>query len=314
MAWRSLIEGRDLSTPERQAGLEKDIDELVNAITDRSVQSHYRRALRERFWTLLRGDRAQGSQGSQRRGSDWKPGRSQGQGNRGNWSGKGGGAGFRSRGGPLPAPSSPPPPPTNARILRERLLLAAAITHPEVFDHIGERLGSMDMSDPTLDSARQEVVIILSSEKNLDISSLRDQLSARGLAGAIAGLLRPDVLIHAKFARPGADPGLVKAGWDHTYDIHQRDALRADCRRANDRLGDHMTQEALEHFFAFKRHDTWSDAALPDDASFEGTVETVEAVPEFESTAEDVPKFESVAEAGWNAIEEREPPKEGGSR
>ncbi|MCF8501816.1 MAG: DNA primase [Rhodospirillum sp.] len=287
MAWRSLLEGRDLSTPERQAGLEKDIDDLVNTITDRAVQSHYRRALRDRFWTLMRGDRSRGNQGSQGRGSDRKTNRLPGKGGGSVWSGKSGGPGFRSRGTPPPPLTVPLPRPTNPRILRERLLLATVLTHPEIFDHIEERLGSMDVADPTLDLVRQEIVIILASEKSLDIDGLRDQLSARGLAGAVTGLLRPDLLIHAKFARPGADPGLVKAGWDHTYDLHQRDALREDCVRANDRLGDHMTQEALEHFLAFKRHEAWADAAIPDGASFETTVEAAsdaidEGVPSHE--------------------------------
>jgi DNA primase len=249
VAWDSLRAAHDLSTPERRAGLEKAIDALVGAIADRAVQGHYRQDLRDRFWALLKGNRANAPATRGRTAP----------------SGRGGKGGWTRGKAPPPPPLVPFKPPVDGRILRERLMLAAVINHPDVFDHVGERLGSMGVADPTLDTLRQEVVIILSSEKRLDRKGLRDQLSARGLAGAAEALTRPDFLIHAKFARADANPGLVKVGWDHTYDLHQRDALRADCSEASGRLGEHMTQEALEHFNAFKRQDTWADATMPDD-------------------------------------------------
>lgn len=254
MAWRELSEGQALTTPEQRAALEAAIDAFVAKIADRSLQGHYRQALRDRFWTVLRGDSARSR--AERARKDPRKERKDG----GRW----------RPGDRPPAPGLPVAAPADPARLRERLLLAAVLNHPEVFDHVGERLGAMILGAGALDSLRQDVVMILGGGKSLDMNGLWSQLSARGYAADVAALTRPELLIHGKFARPGADPGLVKAGWDHTYDLHQRGALQADCQRANERLGEHMTQEALEHFLAFKQQDKWADEPVLDGPVPEG--------------------------------------------
>lgn len=52
--WKMLSEGQQFDTPERKAALDKSITEMTGAIADKSVQYHYRQALRERMRMLNR--------------------------------------------------------------------------------------------------------------------------------------------------------------------------------------------------------------------------------------------------------------------
>ncbi|CCG09797.1 DNA primase [Pararhodospirillum photometricum] len=246
MAWRLLALGARLDTPEGRAALESAVDAFVDGITDRTVHHHFRNALRERFWTLVReqtravarpSNAAQGQFARSLSGQGRRPVR-----------------GGNSQGGAPPLP----PPPSPAR-LREEALVATVLFHPWLFDHVGERLGTMIFLDPTLDRLRQEIVMSLSSGKALDRQALHDQLTTQGFAASLAALARPGLFVHAGFAREMTDPALVRAGWDHTYEIHRREDLREDSRRAGQRLKETMTQDALDHLLAVKEQDPWAE-------------------------------------------------------
>lgn len=48
--WQMLLEGRTLDTPERKAGLSKDIDECLKKIKDPPVQNFYRQEFKSALW------------------------------------------------------------------------------------------------------------------------------------------------------------------------------------------------------------------------------------------------------------------------
>src|SRR6185295_8056885 len=48
LLWQGETEGKDLSTPERRAGLEQRLKEMVGQITDPTVAGYYREGFRER--------------------------------------------------------------------------------------------------------------------------------------------------------------------------------------------------------------------------------------------------------------------------
>ncbi|HXR95145.1 MAG TPA: DNA primase [Rhizomicrobium sp.] len=50
MLWRTLTEGKDFSTPERRAGLERDLSHLTAEITDAKVADYYRRDFEQRVF------------------------------------------------------------------------------------------------------------------------------------------------------------------------------------------------------------------------------------------------------------------------
>ncbi|MBR1778402.1 MAG: DNA primase [Alphaproteobacteria bacterium] len=51
--WQMLLNGRDLSTPERKAGLKKDIEEELNKIANQDVRHYYRQEFRDALQKLF---------------------------------------------------------------------------------------------------------------------------------------------------------------------------------------------------------------------------------------------------------------------
>ncbi|MCQ2914127.1 MAG: DNA primase [Alphaproteobacteria bacterium] len=53
--WQMLIDKRDISTPERKAKLEADMNSVIETIADNTVKSYYRRDFKERLWKITGG-------------------------------------------------------------------------------------------------------------------------------------------------------------------------------------------------------------------------------------------------------------------
>ncbi|TAL01625.1 MAG: DNA primase [Rhodospirillaceae bacterium] len=228
--WRQLLDTYPGDTPERRAALEKAAESRARQIADGTVQNQYVRMFKDRLFQHFRPAFRPG-QGTDRAGS-----------------GRFGRAG-PSRGArfaPPPQSFTPPPQaPISGERMRERILLATLISHPGLFDHVEERLGGMTFSDGRLDSLRQTAVIHIAQNPELDFAVLSAHLSSVGYAAEIATLLHPEVYQHAGFARPTATLDQATAGWDHTFTLCQRAALKADLERAELELVQNPTNEAL---------------------------------------------------------------------
>jgi len=153
------------------------------------------------------------------------------------------------------APLKPVAPPESVDALQKRILLATLVTHPELVDHVGERLGALDFSGGAPDRLRTRVLDILAEEPSLDFVSLRDHLRADGLGEELDSLLHSNVYTHAAFARPEAETETARRGWDHTFELLiRRKELKADLDHMVERLGENPTAEDFETFLALKRH------------------------------------------------------------
>jgi DNA primase len=62
--WAREIEQGPLDTPERRAGLEKRLGDLVHAIADETVRRHYKAEMQQRMRTLVEGERTAGPSGT----------------------------------------------------------------------------------------------------------------------------------------------------------------------------------------------------------------------------------------------------------
>ncbi|MDG2243723.1 MAG: DNA primase [Rhodospirillaceae bacterium] len=231
IVWRRLLEGRRIDTPERRAALEKDADDLSRMISDNSVQTQYRRLMRDRVFDL-----------------------------------------FRSQPGPAVNRAAPRrdkapamvQPETKSRQLdatglRQRILLATLIAHPDLLDHVEERLGAMPFADSRLDSLRQSALMHLSQSPNLEFEGLKTHLAGLGFADELKKLLSSEVYVHAGFARPNAELQDATSGWDHTFSLCQRDDLEADVRRAADDLINEPTDSAFAVFRSLRTEGQASD-------------------------------------------------------
>jgi len=250
LLWDMEVAAGPTDTPEGRAALQKRLDDHVRRIEDATVRSHFQSSFKDRVWNI--GREAYGSLKT----SAWK--------------GKGG-RGFK--------PSRPQVFEGQAKHqavksatldmmhAREEILLATLITHPDLFDEVGERLGSLAFSTAKLDNLRQEALKTLAGDLSsspdpqdgikgrgpvLDSEAFQRHLRESGYSEILGQLLSPRVFEHAFFARLEKEHETALAGWNETYGMYCGRDLQAELLEAQRRLAVDMTQEAFDRFRALK--------------------------------------------------------------
>jgi DNA primase len=249
--WQRLIGGRDLTTPERRAAVEREAFDLCAQISERSVQDHYRQAFKERLWTLFRPARSAPNSGGGGGygggvGRTGGGGRPAGRWVKGKWQADRPSLGRVGVGMGLSAQKS--------EVLHHQILLVTLISHPALVDSVGERLGALDVNDVALDRLRRGVLTTLGNDPTLDSGALRAHLRSLGLGEVLDTLMRSSVFTHAAFARPDADAQDALKGWDHTYALTRQKDLIADINQVVDRLGENPSQEDFDALVVLKSH------------------------------------------------------------
>ena len=122
-------------------------------------------------------------------------------------------AGGRNVGGnrPFSPPMRPRAP--GAGDMPERILVATLVNHPHIFEVAEEPLGHFECTSPACDRLRQALLAALSDNPALDREALRNHLESQGLAKETSDIVNESVYVHASFASPQADPGLVAQAW-----------------------------------------------------------------------------------------------------
>jgi DNA primase len=239
VVWQQLLAQNPADTPERRAGLERAAQAKAGVIADESVQAQYRQHFRNRLFELFRTPRASAVGSGGGKGKGFKPG-----------AGQKGATPGRFAGFPPPRTAGDP---DNARKVRERILLATLLTHPDIFDHVEERLGRLDFADSRLDLLRQTALIHVAQDPELDFGGLQAHLANIGFAAELETLLNSNTYVHAGFARPTAPKEQAISGWDHTFALCQRADLEADLKRAELELAENPSEQAFAVFEALQR-------------------------------------------------------------
>ncbi len=139
LLWQRETEGRVFDSPERKAALDKALRERIKLIRDPSIRAHYAQEIKDLRWQLFRPPRER---------KPWTPHR----GGRGKW-----------------APPAVASPGTRASILagtggdalvrvREAVILATAISTPEVIAQFEHQIEELDCRDPDLASLRDMIL------------------------------------------------------------------------------------------------------------------------------------------------------------
>jgi DNA primase len=150
------------------------------------------------------------------------------------------------------------PPAADDGKVQERVLLAAIVNHPEIFNEIEDELGHMDLIDAGHDALRQAVMSAL-SEDGLDAEALRNHLEGQGFGGVLSGLLSPAVYTHAGFAKPGAEPQKVLEGWRETCKFLQQKTTWKEIRQAGEELARDFSDEKERRIIALRNMNKTSE-------------------------------------------------------
>jgi DNA primase len=191
MIWLMHTKGKRADTPESLAAIEQKLGQAISQIADKNVQGYYQSQIKDRIWRELKGG------GRYKKGGFSKNNNFQ-------YKGKG-------KSNALPALKLPSPK-SSGSILRERIIMAALINHPQVFDDFAERIGVMQWHDAGLQALKTQLFNILSSIDEISREELLEKINTQNGGKGVADILNESVYLHAGFIRPDADPIAVSEG------------------------------------------------------------------------------------------------------
>jgi DNA primase len=237
--WRAETDGRDLSTPERRAGLERALAEIVGQIADNKVAEYYRRDFDEKVFDAFKRRRPEAK---------------------------------ASRGGPRPTKGSFKPAletvspavrnsllartgRTGALRVKEDEVARILLVAPELGLLHGELLAILPFAEPLLDRLRHELLNLAASGSRLESQRLEDHLVRSGMAGLVERLKHSRVGAHA--GRTGEER--EAAGGGNVDDIEAR-FLRAAAQLLEMAELEPERKRAVERFNAEATEDNWRDA------------------------------------------------------
>jgi DNA primase len=215
MLWELELGGRRLDTPERRADLERRLTEDIGEIADRTVQSEYRRFVRDRLFELGR---------SARQGSRTLP---------------------RLR--PAFVRDGPEPPPRPGERVQRENLFRILLHFPWLIDEVAEEFAAVEIPEAELDSLRRQILELDAGESGLDARALQQHLVQNGLAATVERLLLPSV--HATFLVGCADPASTRKEWVGITEMLMGGDRCALAEATNDLISD-LSSKSWERFQA----------------------------------------------------------------
>jgi len=213
--WRGETDGKDFSTPERRAGLERALADIVSLIADGKIADYYRREFEQRvFETFKRRAKPPDRK--------WVRGAGRGEGR-----------------------FAPPPDPVSsavknsllargggARKVKETELCRLLLEDPEIASRHGEVLAAMQFSDPLLDRLRQELLNLAASGFRLEKTAVESHLYRAGMAELAKRLV-------AQGGPEDADASFLRA----TAQLREMVELAPERNRAVERFKSDGTEE-----------------------------------------------------------------------
>lgn len=216
--WMRATEGRNFETPESRAGLSSRLQKAVNVIADQGVKRFYLNDVKTRVYQAFgRSNTYKKGQNTTHRKTKVK--------------------GVQS----------------NKHLLRCKILLATAINHPELLENFSEVLGTLDIPSQELDSLRQQLLGIMMTIDPLESAKLKQVLSQEGFDATLLDLLSEKTYMHADFAKPEADFGAVRAGWDDIWALMQKDQMVSEVRVAAHQLAEDFSDKNVERIVSLGR-------------------------------------------------------------
>jgi DNA primase len=188
--WKIETEDKDLSTPERRAGLEQTLKEIVERIGDAKVADYYRRGFEQLVFENFKRRAAV----PERARAPFKP-------QTGTIRTK-----FRGEFRPRPLPGSPESVSSSVQASRlvkagsagarqaKEMELGRLLTQaPDIALAEGECLAILDFVDPSLDRLRHELLNLAASGSSLEKAGVQTHFTRKGMADLLANFAGPAV-------------------------------------------------------------------------------------------------------------------------
>ncbi len=227
--WEGALEGRNFDTPERRAGLRRDLGRLAGQIQDETVKVYYRAHFRhavDRLFGAGRRRPAEDGRRPARAASFWRDDR------------------------PLARRYDL----EQGEVRREPLLLAVPLNHPDLLEEpeFFEAFAELTFRAPALDRLHGLIIETLAMARTLDVEHLRHNLSDQDVADAIDALTGGGGVRFPSFAYSDAEREVARQGWLDACRGHRLKDLEADLRTAVVAYGDEMTDGNLARLNAVR--------------------------------------------------------------
>jgi DNA primase len=244
--WRSETEGKDFSTPERRAGLERALAELVGHISDAKIADYYRRDFEQQvFETFKRRAAPRDDRFSPRRPDNLRRGKFDPRQGRNRPLGEAVSSAVKNsmlarsgRGG--------------SRQLKEQEVARLLFQHPQLGVSYAEIVADLPFSDRSLDRFRHELLNLAASGSRLENQGFENHLVRNGMADLVERLnaraLASGEIASAEHASQGyGDDDTIEARW-----------LRAVSQLRD--MADPERDRAVERFKSEGTEESWQDA------------------------------------------------------
>ena len=246
--WLMDTEGRDLATPERQAGLWQALHKRIGEIRSPEVQNAYRQAMEQRFETAFRYNPLSGRRVfSARRHGLGRPT----QGGLPAWR-----KAPRGGAGPLAVPGTGRgvrQAPERLRRRQEQVLLATVVNHPEILAEHAENLTDIELAGADLRRFAQALVDAVASAPDLDTEALKRHLCDQGFSKLLEELLSRRIYVHGGFARPETPLAEARVKWTNFLALHRQRQADTETAKAARLLAEDTSEERLAWLQARQR-------------------------------------------------------------
>jgi DNA primase len=219
--WRAETEGKDFSTPERRAGLERALAEIVSVIADGKIADYYRRDFEQLVFDSFKRRPKPDARGRKR---DRGEGR------------------FTPQPDPVSAAvkNSLLARAGGSRKVKEAELCRLLLQDPEIAHRQGETLAALHFSDPLLDRLRQELLNLAASGFRLERGGLENHLVRAGMGELVERLLAPGAQAPASpESIEGEDTRFLRAA----AQLREMAELAPERNRAVERFKSEATEE-----------------------------------------------------------------------
>ncbi len=156
LLWQRETEGKNFDSPERKAGLDRDLRNLIKKIADPSIRGHYGEEIKRLRWQLF---------------GQTRPG-----------AGRSGTGGWKNAPKPVQATTKSSLLASGGgavdEVLREAVILATLVTHPDLIETFLAPLERLEMASPDHRIMHQILLSGSAGGDHLDSATLREKIEA----------------------------------------------------------------------------------------------------------------------------------------